>query len=86
MFFKCKAIKEMRGLLNLKGEREVMAGMNSAREVIRYMLSIKSEKRMIMLVSLWMWWAERNINIRTGGKQRCAAVSPVEKGVLQNKR
>lgn len=37
-----------------------MAEMESALAVIQYILQMKLEAKYMTLITLWMWWTERN--------------------------
>lgn len=68
IFFKCKTIKQVWCLLNMEEEQVRMVGMSSTKEIMEFILSTRNEKKMHLLMTLWiMRRGERNA-IRTGGK------------------
>jgi hypothetical protein len=68
LYFKCKIIRQVWRLLDLEEERDMLAGMSSAKKTVEFILSTKNEKRLYLLMTIWMWWGERN-TIRTGGSK-----------------
>ncbi|RLN31237.1 hypothetical protein C2845_PM05G24200 [Panicum miliaceum] len=53
----------------MEEQRKLLSEMNSPNEVLHYILQMKGEEQMKMIVLLWKWWNERN-RIREGEKGR----------------
>lgn len=50
-----------------------MAELQSARAAVEFILQAPEQKRIIMVITLWAWWSERN-KIREEGKRRPAGI------------
>lgn len=73
LFSKCGLAKQVWWLLNLEKERAVLADSSDARGEVKMILKATSEKKLKMVMTLWMIWNERNI-IREDGRWRSAEV------------
>lgn len=71
--FKCKFAKELWRELMLEEDRGKLEACQSAMEVIKYIVSLKAEKMVMITTSLWIWWGERN-KVREGEQRRDTSV------------
>ena len=55
----------------MDSERETLAGSMQARDAVDFILKLKEEQRLIMVIGLWFLWSERNA-IREEGCRRSA--------------
>lgn len=66
LFFKCKLPKQIWRILNFENERQALAAIPDAYDVVDWILKQQGQKRDFMVIILWFIWTERN-NIREEG-------------------
>jgi hypothetical protein len=60
LFFKCKLAKQVWNLLALEDRRQRLAAQFSAMDAVSIILSEKEEIAILMVITLWSLWTNRN--------------------------
>jgi ribonuclease HI len=71
LFFKCRLATEVWSYLNLDRERISLASTALARDAVDLILKSKEDCRLLMIITMWFIWHERNL-IREEGRRRDA--------------
>jgi len=71
MFFKCCLAKEVWRNLNLESFRLELATTVLVKDTVELILKAKEEQKLLMIITMWYIWQERNI-IREEGQRRGA--------------
>jgi hypothetical protein len=72
LFLKCKYVKRLWRELCLEDQRSAMAGKPSAKEVTAYILQLYGNLQLKVVLTMWLWWNERN-GVREGERRRTPA-------------
>jgi hypothetical protein len=72
LFFKCKTIAQVWIIASLEREIALLAGKNSARDVIKAVLAMKDDQKLKCRLTIWYCWTERN-KIHDGERGRDAS-------------
>jgi len=60
LFFKCRLVERVWQALKLERERAALARLQSARDAIEAIWKEKEERRLLMIITIWFLWAQRN--------------------------
>jgi hypothetical protein len=71
LFLKCKLARHVWRELKLEREWENLNDLVNARDVIEQILKEKEDRRLLMFITFWFLWTERNI-VREEGCRRSA--------------
>jgi len=71
LFFKCCLAKEVWRNLNLESFRLELATTVLVKDAVELILKAKEEQKLMMIITMWYIWQERNI-IREEGRRRGA--------------